>query len=206
MKKEKSKKIDTDEKNLKIDEVKLRKKFKLLNQIVIFLEGILLVPVLMIVIVSGTMVGEKLILGTNEFAKGIILDETIEEEREIEPDDIVKLAEQITGEEMMLDEETDNYKYMVAISAIIVAFIDYMCMLLIVDCLGKMFKTIEEEGKPFTLDNIKNLNKIDKFSVILFFFGTAKISISLMSLIIISAISYIFKYGYRIQQEVDETL
>lgn len=204
MKKEKLKNVDTNEKSVKVDDIKLRNKFKLLKKLMIFLEGLLLVPVLMVVLIMVIIAGEIIISGTNEFAKDVVFDEIAEEE--IESEDIVDLAEKVTGEELALDEENDKYKYMVAISAIIVACMDYMCMVLIVDRLSKIFKTIEEEGTPFTLDNIKYLNKIDKYAVILFVFGTTNISISLLSLIIISAISYIFKYGYRIQQEVDETL
>ena len=206
MKKEKLKKVDTNEKN-EIEDSKFRKKFKLLKGWMIFFEGILLVPVIVTILFMVIIAGEVLVSGTNEFAKSIIIDETSEEvEEEIKIDDIVKLAEELSGEDLMVEDETNEFKRFVAISQIIIVFLDYICLVIIVDTLGRIFGNVEKEGTPFTKENVKKLSVINLFAVILFIFGTPNISIGLISIIIISAITYIFKYGYKIQQEIDETL
>lgn len=206
MKKEKLKKVDTNEK-IEIEDSKFRKKFKSLKGWMIFFEGILLVPVIVTILFMVIIAGEVLVSGTNEFAKSIIIDETSEEvEEEIKIDDIVGLAEELSGEDLMLEDETNEFKRFVAISQIITVFLDYICVVIIVDTLGKIFGNIEKEGTPFTKENVKKLNVINLFAGILFIFGTPNISIGLISIIIILAITYIFKYGYKIQQEVDEIL
>lgn len=204
MKKEKLKKVDTNE-NIEIEDSKLRKKFKKLREWVILLEGILLVPVIVVVLILGISTGEKLIYGTNEFLKSVIIEED-SNETEIKIDDVVEVAEKLSGEELVFEGETDEYKRLVAISQILVVFLDYMCTVVIVNTLAKIFGNVETEGTPFTKENVKDLSVINVFAGILFVFGTPNISIGLISLIIISAITYIFKYGYKIQQEVDETL
>ena len=206
MKKEKLKKVDTNEK-IEIEDSKFRKKFKSLKGWIIFFEGILLVPVIVTILFMVIIAGEVLVSGTNEFAKSIIIDETSEEvEEEIKIDDIVGLAEELSGEDLMLEDETNEFKRFVAISQIITVFLDYICVVIIVDTLGKIFGNIEKEGTPFTKENVKKLSVINLFAGILFIFGTPNISIGLISIIIISAVTYIFKYGYKIQQEIDETL
>ena len=206
MKKEKLKKVDTNEK-IEIEDSKFRKKFKSLKGWIIFFEGILLVPVIVTILFMVIIAGEVLVSGTNEFAKSIIIDETSEEvEEEIKIDDIVGLAEELSGEDLMLEDETNEFKRFVAISQIITVFLDYICVVIIVDTLGKIFGNIEKEGTPFTKENVKKFSVINLFAVILFIFGTPNISIGLISIIIISAVTYIFKYGYKIQQEIDETL
>lgn len=206
MKKEKLKKVDTNEK-IEIEDSKFRKKFKSLKGWIIFFEGILLVPVIVTILFMVIIAGEVLVSGTNEFAKSIIIDETSEEvEEEIKIDDIVVLAEELSGKDLMLEDETNEFKRFVAISQIITVFLDYICVVIIVDTLGNIFGNIEKEGTPFTKENVKKLSVINLFAVILFIFGTPNISIGLISIIIISAVTYIFKYGYKIQQEIDETL
>ena len=195
MKKEKLKKVDTYEK-IEIEDSKFRKKFKSLKGWMIFFEGILLVPVIVTILFMVIIAGEVLVSGTNEFAKSIIIDETSEEvEEEIKIDDIVGLAEELSGEDLMLEDETNEFKRFVAISQIITVFLDYICVVIIVDTLGKIFGNIEKEGTPFTKENVKKLNVINLFAGILFIFGTPNISIGLISIIIILAITYIFKYG-----------
>ena len=206
MKKEKLKKVDTNEK-IEIEDSKFRKKFKSLKGWIIFFEGILLVPVIVTILFMVIIAGEVLVSGRNEFAKSIIIDETSEEvEEEIKIDDIVVLAEELSGKDLMLEDETNEFKRFVAISQIITVFLDYICVVIIVDTLGKIFGNIEKEGTPFTKENVKKLSVINLFAGILFIFGTPNISIGLISIIIISAVTYIFKYGYKIQQEIDETL
>ena len=164
-----------------------------------------MVPVIAVVIIMSIIIGENLICNTNEFAKTVVLDET-EEVREIKVDDIIKLAENLSGKELEVDDESDEFKRLVATSQILVVFLDYICIIIIVNTLAKLFGNVEKEGTPFTKENIENLNIINIFAIVLFVFGTPNFSMGLVSVIIISAITYIFKYGYKIQQEVDETL
>lgn len=204
MKKEKLEKVDTNE-NIEIEDTKLRKKFKTLKGWMILFEALLLVPVIVVILSMVIIAGEVLISGTNEYAKSMIIEES-SEENEIGVDDIVTLAEDLSGEELILDGESEEFKRFVAISHILVVCLDYMCIIIITNTLAKIFGNVEKEGTPFTKENVKNLNVINIFAGVLFIFGTPNFSIGLISIIIISAITYIFKYGYKIQQEVDETL
>ena len=206
MKKEKLKNVDANEK-IKIEDTKLRNKFKLLKRLMILLEGFLLVPVIMILLSMVIITGEVLISGTNEFATSLISDETLEEnDVELGIDDVVGFAEELSGEDLLVDGKSEGFKRVVAITYILMVCLDYMSVTIIVNILAKIFENIEKEGTPFTIKNVKNLNAINVFAAILFVFGTPRISIGFVSIIIISAITCVFKYGYKIQQEVDETL
>ena len=206
MKKEKLKNVDANEK-IRIEDTKLRNKFKLLKRLMILLEGFLLVPVIMIILSMVIITGEVLISGTNEFATSLISDETLEEnDVELGIDDVVGFAEELSGEDLLVDGKSEGFKRVVAITYILMVCLDYMSVTIIVNILAKIFENIEKEGTPFTIKNVKNLNAINVFAAILFVFGTPRISIGFVSIIIISAITCVFKYGYKIQQEVDETL
>lgn len=81
----------------------------------------------------------------------------------------------------------------------------------IIDNLERIFKTTVQKETPFVEENIKYMRRINIMSLVLFitmnilFVGMA-IDIGIFFLVIIFAITYLFKFGYILQQESDETL
>ena len=78
----------------------------------------------------------------------------------------------------------------------------------LIDSLGKIFINISKEGTPFTNNIIKSIKDICIFSTIIWFLGifSSVGNIGLVWLLVIWAMYYIFKYGYQLQLESDETL
>ena len=99
--------------------------------------------------------------------------------------------------------------------AFLVAFLVVLSMAL--SRFGKLFGNIQEGDTPFTLENVDHIKKMAIFmiaSIILSAIGTTIISITLVSsnestfnvfsvveILFLFAMSYIFEYGYRIQQD-----
>ena len=74
--------------------------------------------------------------------------------------------------------------------------------------LAKIFKNTAKEGTPFSLDNIKNMKKVSTCAIINFWvtlFLQTK-GIGAVYVIAICGMEYIFRYGYKLQVESDETL
>ena len=67
-----------------------------------------------------------------------------------------------------------------------------------------MFKEISQDAKPFTEKNVKRLSNISWLTFALLFIS--EFNIGLITVICIFALSKIFKYGYKLQIESDETL
>ena len=201
----KVRKNNTKEENTELDNIKLKKKFKSLKEAALIAEAILLIPVLMIIIVGALIIGEKIFQGTNEILTSVILDEKAENV-DLTTDDYINFAEKVSGTQLYFENESNNYKMLVVKSSLIAFFCDYIMMVLIIDNLVKIFGNIEKDEKPFNVKNIKYLNRINVLSCLLWIFGTEKISMSLVPILIISAIIYIYKYGCKIQKEIDETL
>jgi len=212
MEKEKLKKLDIKE---EVDSKKLEKKFKEIKEWAIYVEAILLLPVVAFVLLVVLIAGEKVFKGTNEIAVAF-LDTVYETNDNIEYGEdgnilltnqtIIDLSEKVRGSKFEFNNKSDEYKIFVAIVGLVIACIDYIMMILIINNISRIFGTIEKEGTPFTKNNVKYLNMINILALLLCVFGTARISMNLVSVIIISAITIVFKYGCKLQQEYDETL
>lgn len=106
-------------------------------------------------------------------------------------------------------EDMDNSK--ITINIILITC-NYFLTILITDKLYMIGKEIEETGKPFTKTNIKYVKDFSTLSIFLLVLGligsilNLQIGIGLMSAILFNALVYIFKYGYELQIESDETL
>ena len=217
MKKEKIKKEDSNEEILDENTKKMKKKFKALHSWANLLEGILLVPValtIVIIIISSIMC----ITDKKSNFVDIFLAEVIEREEgtPLSADDVIELANLTSGAdltredyEMKLIEDKNTQDTIIvtlAILQIVRAIASYILTIVIIDKISNIFLNTSKDGTPFTEKNVKYLNIVNILSIILWLIGTANFSIGLVSVIVISAITYIFKYGYKLQQQVDETI
>jgi len=163
-----------------------KKKIQMLRKIISFGEIILMVVPMLIFLISITL---AILIGLG----------AEEVDLATEVNDIVGVAE----EEACTQEE--NIKiYITSIFSII----GYVIYLLIVNKIKKIFINIENEGTPFTEKNIILLNKIKKLVLISFvtiFFGN-EFGISLIPVVIVLALIFVFEHGCELQKEVDETL
>lgn len=94
----------------------------------------------------------------------------------------------------------------IALIVMVIRILQYFIISLILQNLSKVFGNVEKEGTPFSLENIKRLSKI---STLAFFIWILSADITVMNflfVLVIYAIVYIFKYGYKLQKESDETL
>ena len=83
----------------------------------------------------------------------------------------------------------------------------FLSIVILLDLLAKIFKNIEENETPFTQKNIQYIKYIEIWVWILYILTSASlINLTLILAIVISALNSIFKYGYQLQIESDETL
>ena len=189
-------------------EEKMKKKFRKLKKIMVFLEGLLLfVPlmVFIIIIVSGILVGfsgkeDKLNVFNSEVKEGL---ETFDlREALVESFD---LREDLEDDEDYIN-GTDTIKNLMIASLIIVRVVAYVLAIIIVDKLATIFGEVENKGTPFTENNIKCLKTVNIIALIMWLLHTEIVSVNLIFVIIISAFRAVFEYGYKLQKESDETL
>ena len=89
----------------------------------------------------------------------------------------------------------------------VIEIVTFISMIIILDFLVKIFKNTEENATPFTEKNIKYI----KYIGILVWIIHCTITVDFFDFtfilaIAISSLYYIFKYGYQLQVESDETL
>lgn len=89
----------------------------------------------------------------------------------------------------------------------LIEIVTFISMIIILDFLVKIFKSTEENATPFTEKNIKYI----KYIGILVWIIHCAITVDFFDFtfvlaIAISSLYYIFKYGYQLQIESDETL
>lgn len=90
---------------------------------------------------------------------------------------------------------------------LLISILRVIIPVLILDCLIKMLKSTIENQTPFTIENIKYMKNIDILAIINWGITTPFIiNIGLIYVLALSVITYIFKYGYQLQLESDETL
>ena len=88
-----------------------------------------------------------------------------------------------------------------------IEIVTFISMIIILDFLVKIFKNTEENATPFTEKNVKYI----KYIGILVWIIHCTITVDFFDFtfilaIAISSLYYIFKYGYQLQVESDETL
>ena len=211
MKKEKDEK--KEEEKIEKDAMKLDKKFKSLKNIFAFIKGVVLIPAVLVVLLLITTIGQYALLKKtpilNIVVRDIIYDGENDSDAELTRDDVIRFSGKVTKtdiEKEYKDFKTQDAKMFIAIQLIIKMVVDYILCVWILNCVIKLFDNISKAKTPFTQDNIKLIKKIDILACFAYIFGNEVFSIGLVFLLVLTAISYVFKYGYTLQKEVDETV
>ena len=117
-------------------------------------------------------------------------------------------------------EDNSNIKIITYIeTGLVFLLVELYIMIIILGCVEKLFNNIKDKTTPFTLDNVKYIKKISYliialilitpisdilFSIILGISAGGSSPFELMSILeilIIFSMSYIFEYGYEIQKD-----
>ena len=117
-------------------------------------------------------------------------------------------------------EDNSNIKIITYIeTGLVFLLVELYIMIIILGCIEKLFNNIKDKTTPFTLDNVKYIKKISYliialilitpisdilFSIILGISTGGSSPFELMSILeilIIFSMSYIFEYGYEIQKD-----
>lgn len=91
---------------------------------------------------------------------------------------------------------------------VIFSVLGYIINISLLNKIEKILRNTEEAKTPFTENNIVLLDKIKGLvfvSFITMFLGN-KFGMSLIPLVVVIGLIGVFKHGYKLQQEVDETL
>lgn len=211
MKKEKDEK--KEEEKIEKDAMKLDKKFKSLKNIFVFIKGVVLIHAVLVVLLLITTIGQYAFLKKtpllNMVVRDIIYDGENDSDAELTKDDIIRFSEKTTKTDIEIeykDFKTQDGKMFIAMQLIIKMVIDYILCVWLLNCVIKLFDNISKAQTPFTQDNIRLIRKIDILACFAYIFGNEVFSIGLVFLLVLTAISYVFKYGYTLQKEVNETV
>ena len=216
--------MEKKKENALTDEEKMKKKMKFFGEIGLILESLLIVPIVGTVIILIIGLGQFLLVHKTTFLGGVVreLDNNLSYqdeneykwESEYETDltwkDIKLLADEFIeredGKIKLSNRNNDMIWNITAIFILIFVFVDMIIYVLIIDNIVGIFKEIVNIGSPFTEKTVKNMKKMSILSILLFLLGVGALKISLMSVIIVISLTYIWRYGYKLQKESDETL
>ena len=107
----------------------------------------------------------------------------------------------------VFDMDTDISE-MNAIKETIISIVIIILNLTLLRALSKIFISTSKNETPFSMDNVKNMKKISRCLYIEFFISlfSQTHALGLVYVVAIGGIEYIFRYGYKLQIESDETL
>ena len=185
------------EKVVLTDEEKMKKSFKSYGKIAEVIESILLIVPIVLLVISLVM-GIAMLVGDNQddrFKNSMVQSEQGEEISERQ------FLKDLIGEDYKEFEEMSNVQITIKVICIIA---EYIITILILDNLKKMFKETSQDAKPFTEANVKRLNNISWLTFALWL--TTNTNVGIVVVISIFALNKVFKYGYKLQIESDETL
>ena len=205
MKEEKSIKIITEE--------DLKCKFKKYEKIISFIELLLVVgPIVIIFLILpvsiAMLVGTNSVEIVNEVANNDAVDinSNISESTFENTNELTNIINDLKSDDNDNKIDENNITPAKSIFAIITAIMQ----IIIIENVRKMFKQISINGKPFTEYNVEKMKNISKYSVIMwiagFFIDFSFAGIGIVTVVVLWAVSTIFKYGYKLQIESDETL
>lgn len=166
---------------------KMIKSCKLFSNIILVLECIVLIGVLL--------------LGIFGIALGIAIATSEVNENQYETQNSVEenSNETIIETENLYINENDTLDT-------VKEFIRVICSVVILDIIRRILKNTAKDETPFSNNNLKRIKIIGICMAICLICAQSLISIEIIYLILISSIYLIFKYGYELQRESDETL
>ncbi|MBO4816618.1 MAG: hypothetical protein J5507_07040 [Clostridia bacterium] len=174
--------------NQLLTEEKIKKKFKSLNELIILVLGIVIIPGIIMMCFLDPLINNK-----HNTSYDYIQSE------EYHYDDFIETFQ-----------EKHPKTYSILHYGVTICL--WGCMLSVFFVIGKISKEIQNTGKPFSANTLKNMNILTTIIIIwaiisLFnIFSNVEITIGLVPASIICVLKYIFEYGYKLQIESDETL
>lgn len=84
--------------------------------------------------------------------------------------------------------------------------VSYITSIVILDIIRRMLKDTAKAETPFSEGNLKKLTQIDACITANIIFTPSLFTKDLIYIVLVSSIYLIFKYGYELQTESDETL
>lgn len=206
-----------EEKLIKIiTEEDLKSKFKKYEKIISFIELLLVVgPIVIIFLILPVSIA--MLVGTNsvdsdeivnEVANNVAVDinSNISESTFEDTNELTNNINDLKSDDNDNKIDENNITPAKSIFAIITAIMQ----IIVIENVRKMFKQISINGKPFTEYNVEKMKNISKYSVIMwiagFFIDFSFAGIGIVTVVVLCAVSTIFKYGYKLQIESDETL
>ena len=119
----------------------------------------------------------------------------------------IDTSNELIGENNIVEESIESDQEEIPVEGF-ASLLGLICSFVLIDSLGKVFLNIAKEETPFAKNIIKSIKDICVFSTIIWFIGlfSPAFNMGLVCLLIIWAMYYIFKYGYQLQLESDETL
>lgn len=174
--------------------VKFKKEFKFLKVCAMLVEGVFMVPIVSFLL--AVIISVIIFIGTgrSEIFNEILMPQNINVEENSNRFELI--VEDWSGKEI-------NSRSVAITNVLsVLVIVGYIIKILIIDNLYKLFKEASEKGTPFTENTIKYLNRINICAILLFICG----DLGLTLIIILEAITYIFKCGYTLQKQSDETI
>ena len=179
--------IETKERMLKV--------FKIVGKIIVVMKWIIIISL----IIGGlsSVFSTLIATGVVDFANNPAIQQMIEE---TEKSGEVLDANMIQGENLGV----------MLLKGIIIPII-LIAMASVIDNFERICKATVKKETPFIEENIKYMRRINIMSLVMFIginilFGGFAIDVGIFFLAIMFAFSYLFKFGYILQQESDETL
>lgn len=185
------------EKIVLTDEEKMKKSFKSFGNIAEIVESLLIAGPIIILVLAAILsisifVGEK---------PENVTENTVIQDTQSEDISFTDALNELTDGAF---KEYEEMPIVFKIGKIICLIATFIIHIIILDNLKNMFKEISQDAKPFTEKNVKRLSNISWLTFALLFIS--EFNIGLITVICISALSQVFKYGYKLQIESDETL
>ena len=174
--------------NQTLTEEKIKKKFKSLNELIILVLGIVIIPGIIMMCFLDPLINNK----------------------HNTSDDYIQSEEYYYDDFIETFQENHPKTYLTLNYCVTTCLL--VCMLSAFLVIGNICKEIQNTGKPFSANTLKNMNRLTSIIIIwaiisLFsIFSNVKIGIGLVPASIICVLKYIFEYGYKLQIESDETL
>jgi NADH:ubiquinone oxidoreductase subunit 5 (subunit L)/multisubunit Na+/H+ antiporter MnhA subunit len=182
------------------DEEKMKIKFRKFRKIIQTIEvAFMILPVVLIVI---------FVLSLGVLIAGSSIDKESSTNETVVESNTDEISEEDTN-----DLANEDESGITSIISAILLIVNWVISVILMDHLRKIFYEVETLGTPFTEKNVMYIDKISKLTIVLgilriisLIISNSEFGASLVFIIIILAISSVFKYGYKLQKESDETL
>lgn len=172
---------------------KMIKSCKLFSNVILVLEILMIIGAVLLVIV-GISIGIA-IAGAEVNENEYIIENNLEENA----NEIISETEEIVTSENLYINEND------ALDSIRTV-IRFIASIVIIDMIRRILKNTAKDETPFSKGNLKKIEVIDICMFICWICKIELITIEIIYLLLINCIYLIFKYGYELQIESDETL